>query len=113
MELMKWKKSKNKTSKMRTKEISKMEKLGTKYTDYSKHFTHNSVIAWWDEPKYSVTTNATAMKYGWRWNINLQHRSGNGYIYDNNYITADQALEQSAVPVSQILLCCEVQESNI
>lgn len=68
------------------------KKLGTKYTDYSKHFTHNSVIAWWDEPKYSVTTNATAMKYGWRWNINLQHRSGNGYIYDNNYITADQRL---------------------
>ena len=71
------------------------KKLGTKYTDYSKHFTHNSVIAWWDEPKYSVTTNATAMKYGWRWNINLQHRSGNGYIYDNNYITADQALEEA------------------
>lgn len=71
------------------------KKLGAEYSDYSDHFTHNSVIAWWDEPKYSVTTNATAMKYGWRWNINLQHRSGNGYIYDNNYITADQALEEA------------------
>jgi tryptophan halogenase len=71
------------------------KKLGAEYSNYSDHFTHNSVIAWWDEPKYSVTTNATAMKYGWRWNINLQHRSGNGYIYDNNYITADQALEEA------------------
>lgn len=71
------------------------KKLKTEFNDYSDHFTHNSVIAWWDEPKYCVTTNATAMKYGWRWNINLQHRSGNGYIYDNNYITADQALEEA------------------
>ena len=30
MELMKWKKTRNKTSKMRTKEISKMEKIRNK-----------------------------------------------------------------------------------
>ena len=71
------------------------KKLKTKEHDYSNYFTHRSVIAWWDEPKYSPTTNATAMKYGWRWNINLQHRSGNGYIFDPNYLTPDQALEEA------------------
>jgi len=63
--------------------------------DYSKIFTANSVVAWWDKPQYSVTTNATAMKYGWSWNINLRHRSGNGYIYNSSMLTLDQAVEEA------------------
>lgn len=63
--------------------------------DYSKFFTANAVVAWWDKPCYSVTTNATAMKYGWSWNINLRHRSGNGYLYDPNHITLEQAVAEA------------------
>lgn len=63
--------------------------------DYTNYFPARAVVAWWDEPKYSVTTNATAMKYGWSWNINLRHRSGNGYIYDPDHLTLDQALEEA------------------
>lgn len=62
--------------------------------DFTNYFPARSVIAWWDAPKYQVTTNATAMKYGWSWNINLQHRSGNGYIYDPDLINEDQALAE-------------------
>jgi tryptophan halogenase len=35
------------------------------------------------------------MKYGWSWNINLRHRSGNGYIYDPDHITLDQAVQEA------------------
>lgn len=63
--------------------------------DYSDYFPARAVVAWWDDPCYCVTTNATAMKYGWSWNINLRHRSGNGYIYDPDHITLDQALDEA------------------
>lgn len=64
-------------------------------TDYSEIFTANAVVAWWDETVPQVTTNATSMKYGWSWNINLKHRSGNGYLYDPNFITLDQAVDEA------------------
>jgi tryptophan halogenase len=62
--------------------------------DWTQYFPARSVIAWWDKPKYQVTTNAHAMEYGWAWNINLIHRSGNGYLYDPDHLTEDQALEE-------------------
>ena len=63
--------------------------------DYSDTFTANAVVAWWDDPVPTVTTNAISMKYGWSWNINLRHRSGNGYLYDPNHLTLDQAVEEA------------------
>ena len=39
-------------------------------------------------------TRAIAMKYGWIFEIPLQHRVGRGYIFDSNYINADQAKEE-------------------
>jgi tryptophan halogenase len=35
------------------------------------------------------------MEYGWSWNINLRHRSGNGYIYDPDHITLDRAVQEA------------------
>jgi len=64
------------------------------FVDFNDYFSARSVIAWWDDPVYQVTTNARAMKYGWSWNINLQHRSGNGYLYDPDHISYDQALDE-------------------
>ena len=63
--------------------------------DYTNYFPARSVVAWWDKPCACVTTNANAMKYGWSWNINLQHRSGNGYIFDPDLISMDQAVEEA------------------
>jgi tryptophan halogenase len=71
------------------------KKLGEPIIDYSDYFPARAVIAWWDKPCYCNTTNAIAMKYGWSWNINLRHRSGNGYIYDPDHITEDQALAEA------------------
>lgn len=36
-------------------------------------------------------TRAIAMKYGWVWQIPLQNRWGCGYVFDNNYISKDEA----------------------
>lgn len=67
------------------------------FIDYTNYFPARAVVAWWDEPCYCPTTNAIAMKYGWSWNINLRHRSGNGYIYDPDHLTLDQAVEEAEV----------------
>jgi len=63
--------------------------------DYTDYFPARAVVAWWDDPCYCVTTNAIAMKYGWSWNINLRHRSGNGYLYDPDHLTLDQAIQEA------------------
>lgn len=39
-------------------------------------------------------TEAIAMDYGWIWKIPLQHRFGCGYVYDNKYITREQAKQE-------------------
>ena len=61
--------------------------------DATAYFPARAVVAWWDEPCPCVTTNATAMKYGWSWNMNIRNRSGNGYLYDPDHISLDQAIQ--------------------
>jgi tryptophan halogenase len=71
------------------------KELGVEEKDLSNYFPASSVVAWWDEtPEIKNYTGLHAMKYGWSWNINLQHRAGNGYIYDDSYISKDQAIEE-------------------
>jgi len=39
-------------------------------------------------------TRAISMKYGWMWQIPLQHRIGAGYVFDSNYISDEEAKEE-------------------
>ncbi len=67
------------------------KELGIKFKNFSKYFTANSVIAWWDKSNLQPYSNMIAMDYGWRFNIDLQSRSGNGYVYDESLISSEQA----------------------
>jgi len=69
----------------------------TKWKSYQKHLKVKSVIPFFlppDQDKLINYTNCIAMKYGWMFRIPLQHRYGSGYIFDSDYINADQAHQQ-------------------
>ena len=70
-----------------------MTKLNVKWKSFSKYLTLNSAITFptGDEQNYNFWTEAKAMDAGWKFKIPVWGRHGNGYIYDNNFITADQA----------------------
>ena len=65
-----------------------------KWISYSNHLPMKKGIPFWldSEEEIRPCTTATAMKYGWMWNIPLQHRIGSGYIFDSDYINEEQAL---------------------
>ena len=70
-----------------------MNKLGVKWISYNKYLRLNSAIAFptADEDNYNCFTLSKAMDAGWRFKIPTWGRHGNGYIYDDNFITEDEA----------------------
>ncbi len=67
--------------------------LETGYEDWSQWLPCNSAVA---VPCAKVEapnpyTRATARSSGWQWRIPLQHRTGNGYVYCNDYLSDDEA----------------------
>lgn len=68
--------------------------LGVEFKNFSKYFPATSVIAWWDESDLKPYSRMIAMDYGWRFNLDLQSRSGNGYVYDGSLISSEQAQQE-------------------
>jgi tryptophan halogenase len=70
-----------------------MNKLGAKWQSYSKYLKMKSAITFQtaEEENYNFWTLAQAMDYGWMFKIPVWGRNGNGYIFDSDYITTDQA----------------------
>ena len=73
-----------------------ISKLGAKWKSYSKYLPMNEAIAFptKDTKEYTPYTLAKAMSSGWLWRIPTQGRWGNGYVFNNKYINAEQAKKE-------------------
>jgi len=72
--------------------------LNNHWVSYEKYLPMNRAIAFPTDFKknqnYEPYTTSTALSAGWAWKIPTQERYGNGYVFNNNYITADRALNE-------------------
>jgi len=69
--------------------------LKTGYTDWSHWLPMNRAVAVPCERAGELLpyTRATAREAGWQWRIPLQHRTGNGYVFCDAFISEDEACE--------------------
>jgi tryptophan 7-halogenase len=68
-------------------------KFAQKWESYQEHLPMKQAIPFRLPKQHPLTscTTATAMKYGWMWSIPLQDLTGCGYVYDSDYINAEEA----------------------
>lgn len=70
----------------------------TKWSKYNDYLPMNSAIAFPTPPsedgKVWTFTWARAMKNGWSWEIPTQERRGNGYVFSDEFTTADEAVAE-------------------
>jgi tryptophan halogenase len=73
-----------------------ISKLGAKWQSYSEYLKMKAAIVFpiGDTDEYNIWTLAQAMDYGWMFKIPVWGRSGNGYIFDSDYITPEQAKDE-------------------
>ncbi len=67
--------------------------LQTGYEDWSNYLPCNSALAVPSEaltPKHPYTVSI-AQQFGWQWRIPLQHRTGNGIVYSNEFASDEEA----------------------
>lgn len=72
-------------------------KLGAKWVNCSEYLPMNSAFAFPTEKLEDIPSHtlSTAMSAGWMWRIPTTERFGNGYVYCDNFITADQAIAEA------------------
>lgn len=69
------------------------ETLGVDFEDWTHWLPCNRAVAVQSEANSDLPpyTRSTAHSAGWQWQIPLQHRTGNGYVYCNHHISDDEA----------------------
>jgi len=70
--------------------------LKSGYTDWSQWLPNNRAVA---APSANVEapvpyTRATAQEAGWQWRIPLQHRTGQGYVFCDAFISEQEATDR-------------------
>lgn len=73
-----------------------MSKLGYKWESFKDYLKMKSAITFQteDTENYNLWTLSKAMDYGWMFRIPVWGRHGNGYIYDSDYISQDEAKKE-------------------
>lgn len=73
-----------------------IEQLGGKWQSHSKYLKMKSTLLFSSKTKEEIPsyTVAQAMNYGWMFSIPTYERTGNGYIFDSDYIDADAAKKE-------------------
>jgi tryptophan halogenase len=72
----------------------------SKWKSYSEYLKANSAIAYFLPQENKLTesskthTQSIAMKNGWMWQAPLQHRWGCGYVFNDTYITNEEAKQE-------------------
>jgi tryptophan halogenase len=69
----------------------------TEWVSYEKFLPMNTALPFFIEHNNDVKpqTDAIAMKYGWMWRIPVNGRYGCGYVFDSNYVSEEQALQEA------------------
>lgn len=72
------------------------KKLGIKWNSYSDYLILNSAITFATEEmeEYNSWTLAQARSAGWSWHIPVQGRTGNGYVFSDNFISEEEAQKE-------------------
>lgn len=70
--------------------------LAEPYCDWRAHLPCDRALALPAArgPRLPPYTKASAMRAGWRWQIPLQHRTGNGYVYASTHLGDDRAADE-------------------
>lgn len=73
-------------------------KLGSKWKSYEDYLPMNRAITLSTDLDLNKGiepyTKTTALSSGWAWKIPTQSRYGNGYVFNDNYISSDKALDE-------------------
>jgi tryptophan halogenase len=69
--------------------------LNVGYVDWQHYLPVNSAVVMQTEkmPSLAPYTESTAHKNGWRWRIPLQNRTGNGFVFNKDFCSDQQALD--------------------
>lgn len=70
-----------------------IDKLGAKWRSHGEYLKMKSAITFATDQETNIPmwTTAQAMDAGWMFSIPTYGRTGNGYIFDSNYITVEEA----------------------